>query len=106
MCGSGFGTKSGRISGWERKRAIRTFLSPTFSVAIQVASRVFRTFSATRAIASSQEMVAAQRSIAGRREPARGGVRRERWRVNKKRGRGCIALDGLPLTTDDNSGGR
>ena len=37
-------------------RSTGTSLSPTFSVAIQVASRVVRTFCAIRAIASSQEM--------------------------------------------------
>ena len=106
MCGTGFGTKSGANQRVGTEARHQDLLVANLLGAIQVASRVFRTFSATRAIASSQEMVAAQRSIAGRREPAPGGVRRERWRVNKKRGRGCIALDGLPLTTDDNSGGR
>ena len=47
-------------------RLTGTSLSPTFSVAIQVASRVFRTFCATRAIASSQEM-SSQWSLPGAR---------------------------------------
>ena len=47
-------------------RLTGTSLSLTFSVAIQVASRVFRIFCATRAIASSQEM-SSQWSLPGAR---------------------------------------